>query len=715
MTKKIAPPKWINNYTFWLNKNISTESVKGFNLIYIFTFIFIIFLSMFASKEISKLISANTWVAHTYEVIRTTDEILYAIADIEAHQRGYLLTGDKQFVQDRDTSIALLEKNLKILMKLVEDNPPEMARVVNFTTLIKQRIDLLNQMDQIKASTSTLNGEGLGVFERGQTVSDHIRYLGSEIKAVELVLLSERTNRVVANTKIANAILMIGNITSILFLLFAFYLFNRELRKRVKSENSRKNTELQMRSIIEGANDMIAAIDMDYRFLVFNEAYQREFKHLFGKTLVLGVSVHEILANQPELQVKMLSMWEPSLEGKEYTKNIECNINNEKYTYEVTSNPVTDSYGAQIGAIHIIRNITKRIQEQAELKNSYARVQESILELQDRNQQITLLVEMSDNMLACASLEELSLVISKYCQRMLTFSSGFLYVMHPSKNYLEIASSWGTPNEQDKTFSPEQCWAIRRGRMHHVSPAHTELICGHLHSTDNNLSYFCIPLMAQNDIYGLFFMEVAEGQPFSENAKLLMNAFSELTALALANVRLRENLRYQSIRDPLTSLYNRRYLEDFLFKQIHQAERMQNNLAVLMLDLDHFKRINDSFGHDAGDTVLKEVGRILQHDIRMGDLSARYGGEEFIIVLYNTDLEVARTKGEHIQEEIAKLQSKYGAQHVGPITISIGIASYPEHGKSAEELIEAADEALYLAKNTGRNKIVIYGEENLSE
>ncbi|CAM2737732.1 regulatory protein (GGDEF domain) [Legionella steigerwaltii] len=247
---------------------------------------------------------------------------------------------------------------------------------------------------------------------------------------------------------------------------------------------------------------------------------------------------------------------------------------------------------------------------------------------------------------------------------------------------------------------------------------HNQLICNHVHvSSEESSTYLCVPLMAQNDIYGLLYLELTQETSFafSENQQLLINAFSELTALAFANVRLRENLRYQSMRDPLTGLYNRRYLEDFLLKQIHQAERTKSPLSILLLDVDHFKKINNSYGHDAGDAALKELGKVLQDDIRVGDIAARYGGEEFIIVFYDTDAETIKTRAESISHQISRLQIKYGAQHVGPITISIGISVYPTHGHTAEALIESADKALYFAKANGKNQVVLYSDIKTNE
>lgn len=555
--------------------------------------LFLLFFSIFfLYKQIDRLMSANALVIHTYDVIEATDNVLYLVIDSETHQRGYFITGDRQFLIERDESVAALRKNLKRLKKLTQDNPSQTERVAELADLIEKRIGLLNQTKQIKERNLANTEGGLNVIKLGQSMSNHIRYLTEEIKSVELTLLTERNRTVFVNTTTANVILMVGNLISLIFLIIAFILFNRELKKRILSEEKGRNTESRLRSILEGAHDRIAAINTEYQYILFNESYQNEFKRLFGVSISLGMSVQDALASIPEARAKLLNAWEAALEGRECTQDIELTHEHKKETYEITSSSIANDKKQIIGAVQIMRNITKRIQEQAKLQEYNEKLNHGMKELQHKNQQITLLVEMSDNLLACASQEELGTVIKRYSQRMLDFSKGILYVMHPSKNFLEAIERWGEPNEQDRTFYPDQCWGIRRGRLHHVKSAHAELICNHIKKTENNTSYLCVPLMAQNDIYGLLFMEmhVDQEKQFTESTKLIVNAFSELTALALANVRLRENLRYQSIRDPLTALYNRRYLEDFLQKQIHQSERAKNNLAVLILDLDHFKK-----------------------------------------------------------------------------------------------------------------------------
>lgn len=682
------------------------------NLVFISALVILLTVNILSYKQVQTLIKANKWVTHTHQVIAAIDSTLYDLVDIESRQRAYLLRGLDQILLDIDFIKSHLNQNLDELVRLTKDNPGQNKRVTRFLDLIEQRLSLLNQAMQLKTSNKLDSIEGMNLLNQSQDSSNRVKGLGQEMKSVEQVLLNERNAEAVSDAKISNYVLVAGSIISLFSLVVAFILANIELSIRKKSEKHNDNTQLRLRKIIESASDMIAALDKNFRFIIFNEAYQREFKYIFDKNITVNTSLDDVFSSLPESKHHLIQSWKDSLQGSEYTKTLEFKSDDEKNIYEMSSNLIQHGDNEIQGIVHSIRNITKKIQEHSELQDSYEKLAVGMKELQDKNEQITLLVEMSDIMLACSSQEELSNVTAKYSQRLLQFASGYLFVMHPSKNYLEKATSWGNPQSQELTFTPDQCWAIRLGRIHHVRCSNLELICDHIHTDDKqDLSLFCVPLMAQNDIYGLLYLEICqENFAIDENKKLLITAFAELTALALANVRLRENLRYQSIRDPLTGLYNRRYLEDFLFKQIHQSERTKTSFAILMLDLDHFKKINDNYGHDAGDAVLKEVGTILQSDIRLGDVAARYGGEEFIVLFYDVDIEIAKTRAEELRTEVSKVQIKYGAQQVGHITLSIGIAMYPGDAKTSAELIEAADKALYNAKNNGRNQAIAYSE-----
>jgi diguanylate cyclase (GGDEF)-like protein len=171
--------------------------------------------------------------------------------------------------------------------------------------------------------------------------------------------------------------------------------------------------------------------------------------------------------------------------------------------------------------------------------------------------------------------------------------------------------------------------------------------------------------------------------------------------------RALKNLEEQAIRDPMTGLYNRRYLVDFLARELTRARRAGAPLAVIMMDLDRFKRINDTFGHDAGDHVLLEVAALLKKSVRGNDMVCRFGGEEFVIVLTDATAEIAVRRCEAIRESIKLQEPVYQGNSLGSSTASFGIALFPDHGDSHDALMRASDEALYEAKRAGRDRVVV--------
>jgi len=170
---------------------------------------------------------------------------------------------------------------------------------------------------------------------------------------------------------------------------------------------------------------------------------------------------------------------------------------------------------------------------------------------------------------------------------------------------------------------------------------------------------------------------------------------------------LREALRTQSIRDPLTGLYNRRYLQEILEREIRRAVRSDQPLGILMLDLDHFKKFNDTYGHEAGDSVLREAATFLSKNIRAEDIVCRFGGEEFVVILPTATLEASKSRAERLRAKIRELTVLHHGESVGAISVSVGVAAVPQHGTSSKEVLEAADAALYRAKNAGRDRVMV--------
>jgi len=174
---------------------------------------------------------------------------------------------------------------------------------------------------------------------------------------------------------------------------------------------------------------------------------------------------------------------------------------------------------------------------------------------------------------------------------------------------------------------------------------------------------------------------------------------------------LREKLREQAMHDQLTGLYNRHYVEEWFGLELRRAQRHGRPIAAIMLDVDHFKGFNDTFGHQAGDLVLRELAGVLRRFARKSDIACRYGGEEFLVLLPECPFDVALRKAEQLREEAAKLKLEDNNRALGSVTVSIGVAAFPDHAQEAEALLRCADEALYRAKEAGRDRVVAYAAD----
>ena len=240
-------------------------------------------------------------------------------------------------------------------------------------------------------------------------------------------------------------------------------------------------------------------------------------------------------------------------------------------------------------------------------------------------------------------------------------------------------------------------------------------LCKHVSQPVTN-GYLCVPMMAQGETLGI--LHLRSGQPAAsqtgqEQETLAVSqgqlavTLAEHIALALANLELRETLRQQAIRDPLTGLFNRRYMEETLERELRRAERRKVSLGVVMFDLDHFKKFNDTFGHPAGDVVLREIGAFLQTRVRVEDIACRYGGEEFLVILPEASLDDTRKRAEQLRKGIKQLHVRYHDQALGAVTVSLGVAVFPDHASTTEAIVRGADAALYRAKGEGRDRVVV--------
>ncbi len=321
-----------------------------------------------------------------------------------------------------------------------------------------------------------------------------------------------------------------------------------------------------------------------------------------------------------------------------------------------------------------------------------------------RTKEIGILQNLGTQLSACHSKEEALKAIEVVTTLLLPRFTGTLALFRASKDKLEIASTWNGQWRGEASYPPEQCWALRIGQAHLGSVEQGTMICGH--STFQDEQIFCVPLIAQGVTHGVLHFASPKDTEWKPEEKQLAAAVAEHASLTLASLELRESLRQQAIRDPLTGLYNRRYLQETLNNELRRASRRNQELGLLMIDLDHFKKFNDEYGHEVGDFILSEFGRLVRLSIRGEDVPCRYGGEEFTLLLPETGREGTLLVAEKIAARIREHDFLFGNRSCGPITVSIGAALYPHHGLTAESLSKEADDALYQAKREGRNRVV---------
>ncbi len=320
-------------------------------------------------------------------------------------------------------------------------------------------------------------------------------------------------------------------------------------------------------------------------------------------------------------------------------------------------------------------------------------------EAHNSRQQIEQLFAMTDMLQSADNHEDAGAILEATARRMLPDFRGALYIFNNSRDRLDLATNW--PHDQEcippEALVPANCWALKRGKPHINDPAAGTLCCMH---NSGNFSTIEVPMIARGNVLGLLMLatDVPDSTEVLRGISRIARALADSMSLALANIGLQEKLRTQSLRDPLTGLYNRRYMEDALDRYLNMAERAKNSTSVVMIDLDNFKKLNDTHGHANGDAVLRDVAGQLVGALRPSDVACRYGGEELLVILPNCDLEDALLKSEILRSRIEGLTATHGMA----ISASLGVASVPATSSGAD-VVAAADNALYAAKKAGRN------------
>jgi diguanylate cyclase (GGDEF)-like protein len=310
----------------------------------------------------------------------------------------------------------------------------------------------------------------------------------------------------------------------------------------------------------------------------------------------------------------------------------------------------------------------------------------------EHTREIALLQTMITMLNTTQDVQEAGRIIRTILLKLLPEHSGALFITDHQQQNLQQLSHWGAHWSEEITVIVSHC-PEQEGDTKCQSCAQSK-------------QFHCIKLN-HNGVFLGFLQFYQARNEISEQFKQITARIAEAISNALASLQLKNVLHEQAIRDPLTNLYNRRFMYEVFEQTLHRAERHQQHVAVLMVDIDYFKQLNDNFGHDAGDQVLMSIAGVFQHNVRLEDISCRYGGEEFCFICPDSTLADAYNLAEKLRLQIAALQVYYQGELLPEITISIGVALFPMHGNECKTLIIEADRALYLAKEQGRNRTVV--------
>ncbi|HEX2713801.1 MAG TPA: diguanylate cyclase [Candidatus Acidoferrales bacterium] len=483
---------------------------------------------------------------------------------------------------------------------------------------------------------------------------------------------------------------------------------NEDLRIEAAERGRAEEAASHLAAIVQSCHDAIIGETLDGIISSWNAGAER----IYGYTAQEIIGRPVLMLVPPDRAEETQRLIERLRRGEliEDYETVRLRKDGQAINVSLTFSPVRDAAGKVASASKIARDITERKRSEQALQQANAVLTGWLRELEKRTHETTLLNEMGDLLQTCVTAEEAYAVIARFAQRLFPTEAGALCVLNPSQNLVEAVAVWGDSPVGERVFAPEECWALRRGQVHVADDATSGLLCRHVGAPPGG--YLCVPMMGQGEALGVLHLQYAGppaevGARLTETERRLAITAAGHIGLALANLRLRETLRIQSIRDPLTGLFNRRYMEESLARELRRAARNQRRVGAIMLDLDHFKRFNDNYGHEAGDAMLRELGEFLRMRTRREDIACRYGGEEFVLVLPEASVEVTWHRAERLREEFKHLNLQHRGHSLGTVTLSLGLAFFPEHGSTVGDILRAADNALYRAKAEGRDRVIL--------
>ncbi|HZQ92470.1 MAG TPA: diguanylate cyclase [Terriglobales bacterium] len=660
----------------------------------------LIAIDVLAVKQMRRLESAVERVEHTHEVINALEQFQQHALEAQVAHHGFTITGRHEHRERFLKAAEQARVHFRRVRTLTRDNPAQQERLRTLEPVLEARLALLQQSLQDSIHAGADLEAQLRYPVEPPTMQDHadIAGIASAVRTEEERLREQHLAAQRHETFLVQWLVIGGSGASMLLLLCVVLLLRREICRRRVLESSLRESREDLRLLIDQIGGYsIVFLDPAGHIVSWNQGAARLAG--FQESEVVGQHFSRFFVQEDrDLGKPELVLAAARAHGRHHEIARRLRRDGSSYWADVNVAAVRNGDGSIRGFSSVVRDITSERESEAA-----ARL---------REEQLRRLSELADFLQSCYTSEEAHAVIASAMPGFFPDCSGALFVLTASHNLLDAVVRWGDRQPGEMVFAPDQCWALRRNRPHENLSLDPAQRCSHLPASAGVASV-CIPLAAQGDSIGMLMLlgnaipePQASGRDPAARRRLAITV-SEHIALALGNLRLRETLRHQSLRDPLTGLFNRRYLEESLEREVHRAARSGKPLAALMVDVDHFKRFNDAFGHEAGDLMLREIGNLLQTGVRGEDVACRYGGEEFALVLPDAAADEARRRAEQQLERARRLSVRLHGELLAAITLSIGVAAFPEHRRTPADLLRAADHALYRAKHSGRDRVAV--------
>ncbi|MBM3334653.1 CHASE3 domain-containing protein, partial [Candidatus Sumerlaeota bacterium] len=593
-------PHWDHDYMVW---SVEKKIAAGFAL----ALLVIVVVSAIAYRSMSRLIGTSRSVAHTHEVLLHTGHLTSRLREAEMEERSYVLTGDESYSKRCQAAAALVSEEIQRVRMLTKDDPDQQRRLDALEPLVAEKLAEVRETLELRKSKGLEAAlQGIETDREKKVVAD-ILALITEMESYENELLRQRDEAASASIRQSFIIFAIWVLVGLGLFGLVAYLVRQDLAAHRRAENALLESEEKLRSLIANIPDVTWTSDSSGNTTFISANVERVYGYTSEEVCKWGPEMR-FGRIHPDDKDSVLKAYE-ALFSRNARFDVDYRVQRKDGTWIWVHDRAIATYekaGVRY-ADGVFTDISEQKRHEEELRRAHEEMATHATEIEQRNLHLTLLAQMSELLQTCRSLDEAYAIVARSVRDLFPRESGALYVVNASRNLVEATAAWGDTPPAERVFAPEDCWALRRSQPTLVDDSSAGVVCAHV-SRPLRAAYLCVPLVAQSETLGMLHLmglprgssrSDATGSHTAASIQRLAVTVADQIALALSNLRLRDTLRSQSIRDPLTGLFNRRYMEETLEREVQRALRSGASVGIVMLDIDHFKSFNDRYGHEA--------------------------------------------------------------------------------------------------------------------